>query len=191
MVEHRWIERVIADLRRRLHGDPPQPTIDPSYVERLVEFLRIYADRCHHGKEENIFFRALDDKELDLPLRETLQQLTREHEWARATTKRLVEANASAAAGDQGALGDVGRLLGELASFYPEHIQKGDKGFFRPALGYLSRGEQEVMLHAFTSFDASLVHERYRRIAEGLEADARDARRAFVGSAGILSIRQS
>lgn len=51
MVEHRWIERVIADLQLRLGGQAPEKAIDPTYVEHVVDFLRTYADRCHHGKE--------------------------------------------------------------------------------------------------------------------------------------------
>jgi hemerythrin-like domain-containing protein len=174
MVEHRWIERVISDLRRRLDQSPGR-SVDPLYVDRLVDFLRSYADRCHHGKEEDILFRDLGAKRLDPAAAETMRQLTEEHRWARATTKQLVRANASLRAGDQTALDDVRRLLGELASFYPEHIRKEDKDFFRPAMTYLTRAEQDAMLEEFRGFDALLVHERYRRIAEELEGEAAPA----------------
>ena len=53
MVEHRWIERVIADLKRRLDGESSGRGLDSAYVERLVDFLRTYADRYHHDKEED------------------------------------------------------------------------------------------------------------------------------------------
>jgi hemerythrin-like domain-containing protein len=171
MVEHRWIERVISDLHRRLNQSSRR-TIDPLYVDRLVDFLRSYADRCHHGKEEDILFRDLGAKRLAPALAEIMRELTEEHTWARATTKKLVTANASLAAGHTTALDDVRRLLGELAAFYPEHIRKEDEDFFRPAMTYLTREEQDAMLEEFTGFDASLVHERYRRIAEELEGEA-------------------
>jgi hemerythrin-like domain-containing protein len=28
-------------------------------VEQIVDFLKIFADKCHHGKEENVLFPAL------------------------------------------------------------------------------------------------------------------------------------
>lgn len=31
------------------------------YCRELVYFLRIFADQCHHGKEENILFKALEN----------------------------------------------------------------------------------------------------------------------------------
>jgi len=169
MIEHRWIERVIGGLQRRLDEPSSPRTFDALYVTRLVDFLRTYADRCHHGKEEDILFRDLSDKGLGTELREVMNQLTAEHEWARATTKQLVLANAALASGDETAHGDVGRLLSDLASFYPTHIQKEDDGFFRPAMTYLTPAEQDATLGEFIRFDASLIHEKYRRIAGELE----------------------
>ena len=168
MVEHRWIERVMGDLQGRLDEQSSLSGIDSPYVDRLVDFIRTYADRCHHGKEEDILFRELGGKELGSSLGEVMHQLTEEHQWARATTKQLVAANLSLAAGDPTALGDVRRLLADLASFYPEHIRKEDEGFFRPVMAYLTRQEQDAMLREFTSFNASLIHERYHRIAAEL-----------------------
>ena len=90
MVEHRWIERVISNLQGRLEEHPSRRAIDSAYVDRLVDFLRTYADRCHHGKEEDILFRDLNAKRLDPTLAEIMRQLTEEHQWARAKTKQLV-----------------------------------------------------------------------------------------------------
>jgi len=171
MVEHRWIERMVLDLQSRLDDPSSEAVIDSAFVDRLVDFLRGYADRCHHGKEEDILFRALAGKGLALDLAEIMQQLSEEHAWARQTTKRLVAANASLAAGDRAALSQVRGMLADLAAFYPVHIEKEDKRFFRPAVAYFTREEQDAMLREFIDFDASLVHERYHRIVEEVEAE--------------------
>ena len=31
-------------------------------LSNTIEFLRLYADRCHHGKEEALLFRELEKK---------------------------------------------------------------------------------------------------------------------------------
>ena len=59
MIEHRLIERVIADVQTRLDGQAARRVVDTAYVDHVVDFLRTYADRCHHGKEEDILFRDL------------------------------------------------------------------------------------------------------------------------------------
>jgi hemerythrin-like domain-containing protein len=172
MIEHRWIERVIADIKVRLGGQVALKAIDPAYVELVVDFLRTYADRCHHGKEEDILFRDLAQKNLEPSLKEMMDQFVADHEWARATTGRLMAANALLAAGRLASLEEVHRLLADLASFYPEHIEKEDKNFFRPAMAYLTTDEQEAMLREFAKFDSSLIHEKYRRVVQDLEAES-------------------
>jgi hemerythrin-like domain-containing protein len=168
MIEHRWIERMIADVRARLGEPASRKTIDSQYVGMVVDFLRTYADRCHHGKEEDILFEALAQKDLEPSLKQTMERLSADHQWARATTRLLVAANASLAAGDPASLEEVRRLLGELAAFYPEHIRLEDKAFFRPIMTYLSADEQAAMLKTFAEFDASLIHEKYRRLVQDL-----------------------
>ena len=170
MIEHRWIERVITDMRARLAGSS-RSGVDSQYVTRVVDFLRTYADRCHHGKEEDILFKVLAEKDLDPSLKQTMDRLVADHQWARATTGLLAAANASLEAGDQASREVVHRLLDALAAFYPEHIQLEDKAFFRSAMTYLQIDEQAAMLKTFTEFDASLIHEKYRRLVLELKAE--------------------
>lgn len=169
MVEHRLIERVIADIRARLDQQAPRAAIDSSYVEDVVDFLRTYADRTHHGKEEDILFRTLAEKDLDPPLRETMGRLIADHERARATTRSLALAGAALSAGDRSSREEVRRALSELVTLYPEHIRKEEKALFRPAMAYFSEDEQRAMLEEFNTFDASLVHEMYRRKVRDVE----------------------
>ena len=43
-------------LAEQLEGGEP---VDVSLLESIVVFLRTFADRCHHGKEETFLFPAL------------------------------------------------------------------------------------------------------------------------------------
>ena len=57
--EHRVIQKVVAAmavLAERLDGGED---LDVPLLENVVEFLRTFADRCHHGKEETFLFPAL------------------------------------------------------------------------------------------------------------------------------------
>ena len=172
MIEHRWIERLIADVRARV-GDPGAVgPIDTRYVDLVVDFLRTYADRCHHGKEEDILFKELAAKGPEPSLAQIMDRLISDHQWARATTRLLVAANASVAAGGEASTEEVRRLLGQLAAFYPEHIRFEDEKFFRPAMAYFTEEEQAAMLEAFAGFDATLIHEKYRQEVATLEGES-------------------
>jgi hemerythrin-like domain-containing protein len=54
-----------------------------------VEFFHFYADKLHHGKEEDILFRTLDDKDLSLKHRGVMEELIEDHKWGRKTVERL------------------------------------------------------------------------------------------------------
>lgn len=53
--EHQTIKRVLDALDRFVEI----PEADWADIERFVEFIRLYADRMHHGKEEDILFERL------------------------------------------------------------------------------------------------------------------------------------
>ena len=65
-----------------------------------VDFVRTYADRTHHGKEEEILFRDLAKKNLTSELKKTMQELLDEHIWGRKTTAALVAAKEKYLQGD-------------------------------------------------------------------------------------------
>jgi len=38
--------------------------VDPNFIDTVVDFFKTYADRCYHGKEEDILFKKLATKNL-------------------------------------------------------------------------------------------------------------------------------
>jgi hemerythrin-like domain-containing protein len=107
MHEHRVIERMIALLGEELQVMPSEGRADPAFLEAATDFLRTYADRCHHGKEEDILFRLLAEKDLDPELADDMAGLIEDHTFARTVTGRLIDANERYAAGDLSALGEI------------------------------------------------------------------------------------
>ena len=64
MIEHRLIERMIRLLGERSDEAMEHEEIAPGFIDTAVDFIRIYADRTRHGKEEDILFRDLGAKDL-------------------------------------------------------------------------------------------------------------------------------
>jgi hemerythrin-like domain-containing protein len=171
MVEHRLIERMLADVRSRVTEMEATQSTDIDYLHAVVDFIRTYADRCHHGKEEDILFKELLAKNPDQVIAATTRDLISEHEWARETVGRLVQAMDAYVAGSRAALADITGSLRRLLDFYPVHIRKEDKEYFKPAMAYFTPAEQTVMLAEFQEFDRALIHEHYRQVVERLEAE--------------------
>ena len=169
MIEHRLIERMIALIKDALAKIQPSGKIDPLFVDTAVDFIRIYADRTHHGKEEDILFRELDKRPLSADDRRVMEELIQEHVFGRQTTKAVVDANTRYRNGDQDALDDIAGKLQTLVDFYPKHIEKEDKIFFPASRAYFTEDEDQAMLAEFWEFDRKMIHEKYRAVVEGLE----------------------
>jgi hemerythrin-like domain-containing protein len=169
MIEHRLIERMLAVIKDMLELAEKSKKIDPLLVDQAVDFIRTYADRTHHGKEEDILFRDLDNKKLSEVDRRVMNELIGEHVFSRNTTKALVEANTRYRNGDSSALGDVAKCLRTLVDFYPNHIEKEDKIFFPASRAYFSEAEDQAMLAEFLEFDRKMIHEKYKSIVDDLE----------------------
>lgn len=169
MIEHRLIERMIAILENHVQTAQTASQIDLALIIQGAEFLRQYADHCHHGKEEDYLFKALGEKELAVKHQRILKELMEEHNLARATVKSLTLAAEKAAQGDNGAYQDITELVNKLAALYPPHIEKEDQHFFLPIMNYFSQTEKDAMLQQFALFDQMQIHEHYRLLVDNLE----------------------
>ena len=168
MIEHRLIERMLLVIKKALAKIESEHKIDPVFVDIAVDFIRVYADRTHHGKEEDIFFRELNNKPLNDKDRQIMKELIEEHIFGRQTTKALVEANTRYRNGDNTALNEIAAKLQILTEFYPKHIEKEDKVFFPSSKKYFSEEEDQAMLAEFWEFDRKMIHKKYKSVVEGL-----------------------
>jgi hemerythrin-like domain-containing protein len=169
MIEHRLIERMLSVIKDALAEIESTHRVDPVFVDTAVDFIRIYADRTHHGKEENILFRELEKRPLSPEDRRVMDELIEEHVFGRQTTKALVDANRRYRNGDETALADIADKLKILVAFYPKHIEKEDRVFFPAARAYLTNPEDQAMLAEFWEFDRKMIHEKYESVVEGMK----------------------
>ncbi len=166
MWEHRLIEQMVNLLRSEIHRITERKTVNVILIEQAVDFFRIYADRTHHGKEEEIFFRDLSEKKLSPDHRKIMDELIQEHIRGRELVRKLVEARDLYLDGNAESLPHIAKALHELVEFYPGHIEKEDKTFFFPCLDYFAQAEQDRLLQEFRAFDRNMIHEKYRTVVE-------------------------
>jgi len=168
MVEHRVIERVVGAMSTHLATIEAGEPVGSPFLDAVVDFLRVYSDRTHHGKEEEILFQRLREKQLTAEDERLLEELLDEHAVSRATVSRMAEAHALWRAGDPSSLAVVADCLRTLTNLYPAHIAKEDKVFFPAAQTYFSAAEKAAILAEYQAFDAGMIHEKYRAVAREL-----------------------
>ncbi|OPY32467.1 MAG: Hemerythrin HHE cation binding domain protein [Methanomassiliicoccales archaeon PtaU1.Bin124] len=168
MIEHRLIEKMIKRMTEELGSIERTRQVDERFIEEVVDFFQTYADRCHHGKEEDILFREIRKRKVDPELLRTVEELMHDHIMARQMVRQLKDANGRYSAGERTAIDEISQAMAGMIDLYPRHIDKEDKHFFLNAMEVFTKQEQNDMLAEFNDFDRQLIHEKYRAIVERL-----------------------
>jgi hemerythrin-like domain-containing protein len=166
MREHRLIERMVKILGFKLQEMKRSDSVDVDFLNVTIDFFRMYADKTHHGKEEDILFRELAKKSISPRDRQMMNELIQEHIQARKMVGSLFDALKAFSSGELNARNEIFVLTNELTNLYPIHIMKEDKEFFYPCLEYLTKQEQDQMLNEFWEFDRKLIHEKYQKVVD-------------------------
>lgn len=169
MIEHRLIEKMVALLEKEISVIEESKKADVDFLAGAVDFYRIYADKCHHGKEEDILFRDLKKKDISAEHKQMMDELIQEHVFGRETIGKLSAAKDRYRDGDKDALKEIAESLKTLVELYPSHIEKEDKHFFKPVMEYFSQEEKDAMLQESWEFDKNLFHEIYKERVKRFE----------------------
>jgi hemerythrin-like domain-containing protein len=168
--EHRVIERVIAAaavLAETLETGGP---VEPETLQQVVAFMRAYADKCHHGKEEAELFPLLERR--GVPATGCpVGALTGEHAHGRELVTALSDAAAAHAAGDPAAREALLTSLRGITTLYPSHIWKEDYLLFPMSNKVLSQEDQRELYARFLKVDEGMgpgMHEHFEQVAADL-----------------------
>lgn len=168
MQEHNLIIKLVTIVKNKL-PEIKDSKANPCFVQKLIDFFITYGDKTHHGKEEDILFREVGQKDLSDGLRKTLAELLEEHIQAREKLKKLEEANEKYSDGDENAYSEIISVLEDFVIFYPAHIDKENNHFFKPAMEYFDDQELATMSKEFAEFDRSIIHEKYKAVVTAME----------------------
>jgi hemerythrin-like domain-containing protein len=169
--EHGRMMKVFSALLHLSSGSGLAEAESHGRLEKVMDFLRVYVDQCHHAKEEEIFFPALRDAGL-IKLDGLVKELTSEHHAGRGMVQEMEKA-----------LGQLGKseasekVFSTVASRYVglfrQHIRKENGILFPAANERLSAEIQQRVLNGFRKIDCDKIGEdsrtAFHRLAEGLE----------------------
>ena len=165
MDEHRIIERVLAAVEMRLDSATEGPFCADLF-EQAIDFVRNFADGCHHLKEEQILFPELERRGIPREGGPIGVMLT-EHDLGRSLI-RTAEARVPAARqGDQEAAREVVVNLRQFVQLLRDHIFKEDNVLFPMARQVLRKEDWANVSERFEQTE-SPDHERYVEWARSL-----------------------
>jgi hemerythrin-like domain-containing protein len=162
--EHQTILQVLDAIARELRPLQDGVAIRRRFWASALEFLEQFADRCHHGKEEQLLFVELERAGLPAEHGPTAC-MRKEHELGRHGRRQMVDAV------EDGNGAALTHAAGGYVELLREHIEKEDQVLFPMAKSVL---DQAAILRLRSGF-AQVEHRDLGDGAHGLyEQMARD-----------------
>jgi hemerythrin-like domain-containing protein len=171
--EHQLILRMIALVERNTALLEQGRFHDWQFFLDAVDFIRNYADRFHHAKEEDVLFVALVNN--GMPEKQSpIEAMHLEHEQGRAHVRALAEAAGRALAGEAGQNDLIAAHAKGYAQLLRGHIDKEDTILYPLAERILPEAVRSGMLAGYAAAAAAApgLEDRYRQLVEGYERQA-------------------
>jgi hemerythrin-like domain-containing protein len=137
--EHEKILQVLDIIRKVQANDKISVNKLIEFYSELADFIEIFADKCHHGKEEHNLYHTL------APLGDELERnmiiyLIKEHEEAKAINNQIRRA------AEEGRLSEATTAAAKYRKLLLEHIHNENEELF-PAIDKRITLEQEEVIY--------------------------------------------
>jgi hemerythrin-like domain-containing protein len=147
--------------------------VDSTHLEQIVAFIRNFADKSHHGKEEDILFDEMCkigfSKEAG-----PISVMLSEHGMGRELVKEVSDAVERYKEGDKNAASAIVGNARKYSALLDQHIDKENNILYPMADARLSQDQQKNMLEEFDKFEQGKMdpgkHDELYKILKDLSA---------------------
>ena len=139
----------------------------------MIEFIRIYADEHHHGKEEKFLFKEMVDRLGKMGSNLITHGMLVEHDWGRLFIRELNDALERTKSGEEESKLDVIANAIGYANHLARHIGKEDRVVYTYAEKQLDKEVIESVNEQTRLFEEDATKQgiqvRYLKMLEELE----------------------
>jgi hemerythrin-like domain-containing protein len=162
--DHQEILRALAVLKPAAAAWRKDPRRTDEDCRMLLDFLKTFADRCHHGKEEKVLFPKL--MQAGIPMNGgPLGVMFYEHEQGRQFLREMEQALAD------GQPAEFALSANRYAQLLEDHMAKEDNILFAKAEDVLTSEDDEALFERFNEIENELseeTHERFHHMLDTL-----------------------
>ncbi len=156
--------QILEAMDRQIQAGQPVETGD---LQQMIQFLRLFADKCHHGKEEGLYFPSLAAAGVPTE-RGPIGQMLLEHEQGRALIRQMARA-----AGDPVSRQAFAQAADGYIQLLRAHIDKENQVLFMLGDQMIPAAEQDRLLAEFASFEETVMgagtHEQLHQMLDLFE----------------------
>jgi len=161
--------RILDRICRRLEAGEEA---DPDHLDELVEFFRVFVDKCHHAKEENMLFVAMKES-VDPSDGDRIGALIKDHVSGRNYIRGLSQAIVDYRAGNPSAAARIIQNARHYITLLIQHIDIEDNVLYPIADQRLSDEKQRELFKDFDRLEGEEIgngrHEEFHRSIDRLK----------------------
>lgn len=145
---------------------------NPDHVAQLMDFFKVFVDTCHHTKEEQLLFPALEEVGVS---RESgpIGVMLKEHQQGRESVAKMKVALARYLDDDREAVRELIKNARAYISLLNQHIEKENNVLFPIAEKNLSDEKQAELWEGFETIETQVIgagkHEAFHKMIDSLE----------------------
>jgi hemerythrin-like domain-containing protein len=163
--------RILDKICQRI--EKSREIIDLQHLNQLQEFFKVFVDKCHHGKEEELLFPALENVGVS-NRGGPIEVLLHEHQQGREYVQNMNEALSQYTEGNRTAISEFVKTAKAYINLLNQHIDKENGVLFPLAETHLSEQEQAKLWEGFELIEKQKIgagkHEEFHKMLENLES---------------------
>lgn len=173
MEEHRLIERMLVVIRKYCLKILNHEPLDYGDFYKIIDFVRNYADKHHHNKEEELLFSKMGEELGENIKNGPLLGMLIEHDQARLYMQNLEQALQELEQGKEEAKLDIIANAVSYTHLLHRHIQKEDTAIYQFAQEHLSPESQKLLEEQCRAVEEEAqkrqIQKKYLDLVEELE----------------------
>jgi hemerythrin-like domain-containing protein len=170
--EHEAVLKMIEILQAMAKKLDEGENVWASDLEAALDFLRVFVDKCHHGKEENILFPKL--VEIGIPNEGgPVGMMLHEHVIGRGYIAGFAAGTEKYRAGQKAAAAEISENIRGYGELLTSHIFKENNVLYKMADMHLTAQQQNELLTKFENLEDEVIgkikHSEYHQLVVRLE----------------------
>ncbi|MFA5333894.1 MAG: hemerythrin domain-containing protein [Candidatus Nanoarchaeia archaeon] len=169
LYEHKIIYKLLDKLLEKINEIKKTNDVSGNFIDLFTDFFITYIDVYHHGKEENLMFKMLNEKPLSISHENSMNLLIKQHELGRKLVEKIIIISARYFKIKKSE--DIAELIDLLMQFhklYTEHAYFEDNSFFKEVIKYLTASEKEQLTQDFFKFNIQMINKKYKTLIDML-----------------------
>jgi hemerythrin-like domain-containing protein len=169
--EHEGVKLMFQILDKISERHKATGDLNTDHLVDIIEFFKIFVDKCHHGKEEDLLFPAME--QAGIPRQGPIGVMLAEHEEGRGYVKAINNALERFMAGDKSAAAEITDNAEGYTELMLSHIDKENNILYPMGDQRFSKEKDEELFEGFEKLEEERIgagkHEEFHKLLHNLK----------------------